>query len=236
MVKPAAFENRPDEAAIVENVESFDGKLEIRTPAEATVESATVARASSIVLNIFPPNVLSIPRDPEHNTGVRAAASPIVNATIGFERLAAELGKPGKSLHRMLGPRGTDEFGGYLVKSLGQTLRSGDRAPDFSLTGLDGTVRSLSEMLREGPVLLAFFKISCPTCQLTIPYLARLSETETRFVGISQDDAPSTRAFISRFAVAFDVVLDPSLVRSMPLCLVNTWRALTRPASAVGNG
>jgi peroxiredoxin len=68
-------------------------------------------------------------------------------------------------------------------------------------------------MLREGPVLLAFFKISCPTCQLTFPYLARLSETETRFVGISQDDAPSTRAFISRFAVGFDVVLDPATER-----------------------
>lgn len=29
-----------------------------------------------------------------------------VNATIGFERLAAELGKPSKSLMRMLGPNG----------------------------------------------------------------------------------------------------------------------------------
>lgn len=30
----------------------------------------------------------------------------VINATVGFEPLAAELGKPGKSLHRMLGPRG----------------------------------------------------------------------------------------------------------------------------------
>jgi DNA-binding phage protein len=30
----------------------------------------------------------------------------VINATIGFERLAAELRKPSKSLHRMLGPNG----------------------------------------------------------------------------------------------------------------------------------
>ena len=29
-----------------------------------------------------------------------------VNATMGFERLAEKLGKEGKSLHRMLGPKG----------------------------------------------------------------------------------------------------------------------------------
>jgi DNA-binding phage protein len=36
----------------------------------------------------------------------KAVLRDLVNATIGFEGLAAELGKPGKSLHRMLGPHG----------------------------------------------------------------------------------------------------------------------------------
>ena len=30
----------------------------------------------------------------------------VINATVGFEPLAEELGKPAKSLHRMLGPAG----------------------------------------------------------------------------------------------------------------------------------
>lgn len=37
----------------------------------------------------------------------------LVNATVGFEDLAAEIHKPSKSLHRMLAPRGnpsTDNF------------------------------------------------------------------------------------------------------------------------------
>jgi len=36
----------------------------------------------------------------------KAVLRDVINATIGFERLAAELEKPSKSLHRMLGPRG----------------------------------------------------------------------------------------------------------------------------------
>jgi DNA-binding phage protein len=36
----------------------------------------------------------------------KAVLRDVINATIGFEQLAAELQKPSKSLHRMLGPRG----------------------------------------------------------------------------------------------------------------------------------
>lgn len=43
----------------------------------------------------------------------RAMLRDLVNATVGFEDLAAEIRKPSKSLHRMLAPRGnpsTDNF------------------------------------------------------------------------------------------------------------------------------
>jgi len=36
----------------------------------------------------------------------KAILRDLVNATIGFEGLAAEIHKPSKSLHRMLAPRG----------------------------------------------------------------------------------------------------------------------------------
>jgi DNA-binding phage protein len=36
----------------------------------------------------------------------KAILRDLVNATIGFEGLAAEVHKPSKSLHRMLAPRG----------------------------------------------------------------------------------------------------------------------------------
>ncbi len=48
-----------------------------------------------------------------------------------------------------------------------------------------------------GPALLAFYKISCPVCQLTAPYLERLAANKAlQVIGISQDDAGATRGFL----------------------------------------
>jgi len=41
----------------------------------------------------------------ETNEG-KAILRDLINATVGFECLAEEIDKPGKSLHRMLSPRG----------------------------------------------------------------------------------------------------------------------------------
>lgn len=45
----------------------------------------------------------------------KAVLRDVINATIGFEPLAAELGKPGKSLHRMLGPRGNPNTANFFA-------------------------------------------------------------------------------------------------------------------------
>jgi hypothetical protein len=39
----------------------------------------------------------------------------VINATIGFEQLAAELRKSGKSLHRMLGPNGNPRTANFFA-------------------------------------------------------------------------------------------------------------------------
>jgi len=52
----------------------------------------------------------------ETKTG-KAILRDLVNATVGFEELAAVLKKPSKSLHRMLAPRGnpsTENFFGIV--------------------------------------------------------------------------------------------------------------------------
>ena len=55
----------------------------------------------------------------------KAILSDLVNATIGFEGLAAEVKKPSKSLHRMLAPHGNPTaenlFG--IVKALQKKTR-----------------------------------------------------------------------------------------------------------------
>ena len=91
-------------------------------------------------------------------------------------------------------------------------LAAGKSAPDFKLTGIDGKTHSLSEALKKGPVLLAFFKVCCPICQFTFPFLERLYETygdsKVTLWGISQDDAPDTRDFNREFEISFTGLID----------------------------
>jgi peroxiredoxin len=88
-------------------------------------------------------------------------------------------------------------------------LKAGVRAPRFELKELAGGRLSLEELLKRGPVLLAFYKVSCPVCQLTFPFLERLAKNDVvQVIGISQDDAKSTTAFNDRFGVTFPTLLD----------------------------
>lgn len=88
----------------------------------------------------------------------------------------------------------------------------GNVAPEFSLRSLDQKQYSLCSLLERGPVVAAFFKISCPVCQFTFPFLERLHQrygsASATFLGISQDDARATKAFASEYDVAFPMVLD----------------------------
>lgn len=55
----------------------------------------------------------------------KAILRDLVNATIGFEGLAAEVKKPSKSLHRMLAPRGNPSVENFfgIVKALQKKTR-----------------------------------------------------------------------------------------------------------------
>jgi peroxiredoxin len=100
-------------------------------------------------------------------------------------------------------------FGGS--KSM-PALREGTKAPDFSLPALDGGKFSLQEALHRGPVLAAFFKISCPVCQYAFPFFERLHKAygsqKVAMVGISQDDKTNTAAFLKEYGVTFSALLD----------------------------
>jgi peroxiredoxin len=91
-------------------------------------------------------------------------------------------------------------------------LASGTKAPEFSLKTLDGKAFSLSDELARGPVILAFFKVSCPTCQYAFPFMERLhnayAQNGAKLFGVSQNDAKETAAFIKQFGVTFPVLLD----------------------------
>jgi peroxiredoxin len=91
-------------------------------------------------------------------------------------------------------------------------IAAGGIAPGFSLKALDGREYSLGKLLQSGPVVAAFFKISCPVCQFTFPFLERLYKRygagNVGFLGISQDNAADSRDFARQFGVTFPILLD----------------------------
>ena len=90
-------------------------------------------------------------------------------------------------------------------------LPAGTKAPDFSLPAIfsgsnkDGGEFSLQAALQQGLVLAAFFKVSCPVCQYTFPYLERMhkahGDKKITIVGISQDNQRDTAAFLKEYGV-----------------------------------
>ena len=92
------------------------------------------------------------------------------------------------------------------------TVVAGKEAPAFSLPGMNGQRYSLADALKKGPVLAAFFKVSCPVCQFTFPFLERIhgmyGDSKVTFWGISQDDAADTREFMKEFGLKFPALVD----------------------------
>ena len=91
-------------------------------------------------------------------------------------------------------------------------ILAGNAAPAFTLHSTHGETFSLADALKKGPVVAAFFKISCPVCQFTFPFLERLHKAHSgdavSFVGISQDDESDTKEFLSEYGITFGSVVD----------------------------
>jgi peroxiredoxin len=87
-------------------------------------------------------------------------------------------------------------------------LKAGAKAPAFTLDDMSGRKQTLSDLLKRGPVLLALYKISCPVCQMTLPFLDRISKGTLQVVAISQDEQSGTAKFQHKFGVNLPTLLD----------------------------
>jgi peroxiredoxin len=107
-------------------------------------------------------------------------------------------------------------FKRFLSRILGSEdqmthIVAGNKAPAFSLKDSTGRDYSLSALLEKGPVVAAFFKISCPVCQFTFPFIERLHQRYGKsaiFLGISQDDEKATKKFTDQYGITFPMPLD----------------------------
>jgi peroxiredoxin len=93
------------------------------------------------------------------------------------------------------------------------TLEAGAKAPEVSLNSTHNRSFSLdAERATRAAVLMAFFKVECPTCQYTFPFLQRIAQAYPRekvlVVGISQSPHDDTVAFARKYGVTFPVMLE----------------------------
>jgi peroxiredoxin len=91
-------------------------------------------------------------------------------------------------------------------------LKVGEPAPRFELAAIDGRKYSLQEGLKNGPVVAAFFKVACPTCQYTFPFLERLYKqlcsSGVQIWGIAQDGVKDSQRFAREYSVTFPILID----------------------------
>lgn len=102
------------------------------------------------------------------------------------------------------------------------TILAGHPAPAIRLNDTHGRTVSLADCLKKGPVVAAFFKVSCPVCQYAFPFLERLHQAygdeRVTFLGISQDEAEDTLEFLSEFGATF-----PSLIEQSSYAVSNAY-------------
>ncbi len=92
------------------------------------------------------------------------------------------------------------------------TVTVGALAPPFELSSTAGKSCSLESLQAQGPVLAVFFKVGCPTCQYTLPFVERLHRqlgpSGLQVVGISQDNARDSQRFAEQYGVTFPLLVD----------------------------
>ena len=91
-------------------------------------------------------------------------------------------------------------------------LPAGAEAPEIELPDTEGRQVTLSDLVNKGPVVAAFYKVSCPVCQFTFPYLERIHKAygndKVTLLGISQDDAGDSREFGAEYGLSFPSLID----------------------------
>lgn len=89
--------------------------------------------------------------------------------------------------------------------------QAGEQAPAFSLQGTDGLTYQTA-MRPAGPLLLVFFKRTCPSCQLAFPYAERLWQTYgpagLAVWGVAQETKAAAQEFARDFGVTFPLLID----------------------------
>ncbi|WP_438445560.1 peroxiredoxin family protein [Gorillibacterium sp. sgz5001074] len=103
-------------------------------------------------------------------------------------------------------------IGTSLTERSDQIPQNGDKAPEFSVKGLDGSALKLSD-LKGKPVVLNFWGTFCLPCRDEMPALQRAADkwasSGVTVLGMNLgENAVSVKSFVEQYKVRFPVYLD----------------------------
>ncbi|HUI31100.1 MAG TPA: peroxiredoxin [Candidatus Acidoferrales bacterium] len=108
------------------------------------------------------------------------------------------------------------------------TLKEGDTAPDFSLTGNDGEMHKLSDFKGQYVVLYFYPKDETPGCTTEAcsfrDNISDITKTGTKVIGVSVQDVASHKDFEKKYGLNFLLLADTDKKVSKDYGVLNeTW-------------
>jgi len=105
--------------------------------------------------------------------------------------------------------------------------KTGDTIPEISLPNISGELVSLQEMLKQGPLIVLFYRGGwCPYCNLELQawqdVASRVSEKGARIVAISPETPDHIQATAEKHSLSFEVLSDKDNIIAKQMGLVYT--------------
>lgn len=94
-----------------------------------------------------------------------------------------------------------------------RALKAGDRAPSFALKDPEGTLVQSAELLRQGPLIVSFYRgVWCPYCNMELQALEALrpefERLGARLVAISPQTPANSRKSVRQNGLSFPILSD----------------------------
>jgi len=99
-----------------------------------------------------------------------------------------------------------------MATAVNGVIPVGSTAPAFTLPLLGGSRAAIPDRAAKGLTLVVFYKNTCPTCRLALPFVERLHRQVApaggRVVGVSQDGMDGAASFARELDLTMPLLVD----------------------------